>query len=341
MKKSRLIALAAFGLAVAYYFGAGRLELARIVKPLPNAPSALADGVAIDREQLLGDVRKLASVEFAGRKTGSDGSRKTQAFLQERFAALGLQMVGASYVHPFTFEHKSVKALVTPGRPFSTQYTAANVIGQIRGSQYPERYLVVSAHYDHFGTREGKLYPGADDNASGVAAMLAIAAYFKAHPPLHSVLFAAFDGEEMGLHGAKAFVAAPPVPLDKLVMDLNMDMVSHNEQNEIFASGTSYTPALKPLVEQAAKRATVKLMLGHDRPMLVAGNVEDWTDSSDHGPFHDAGIPFLYFGVEDHADYHAPSDTFEHINQDFFAKVAALLVDTAVTLDRNLETVRR
>jgi Zn-dependent M28 family amino/carboxypeptidase len=65
--------------------------------------------------------------------------------------------------------------------------------------------------------------------------------------------------------------------------------------------------------------------------------VEDWTASSDHGPFHDAGVPFLYFGVEDHADYHAPSDTFDNINQAFFVSVADLLVDVAATVDANLK----
>lgn len=119
-------------------------------------------------------------------------------------------------------------------------------------------------------------------------------------------------------------------------MNLNMDMVSHNDDNEIFVAGTHYTPALKPLVAQAAARSTVKVKPGHDKPMYLAGSVEDWTQGSDHGVFHDAGLPFLYFGVADHADYHQPSDTFERINQDFYVKVASLLVDVAATLDRKL-----
>ena len=69
----------------------------------------------------------------------------------------------------------------------------------------------------------------------------------------------------------------------------------------------------------------------------LPGALEDWTGSSDHGPFHEAGVPFLYFGVEDHADYHAASDTFEHINPVFFSSVANLLVDVAATLDANLK----
>jgi Zn-dependent M28 family amino/carboxypeptidase len=297
---------------------------------------SLAPAPKVDSARLLDDVRILASSEFGGRRTGSDGSRKAQAFLQARFEALALKPFGAAYAKPFSFTHRSVEPPATPARPIATAYPAAvNYVGYIAGSARPERFIVVSAHYDHLGIREGKLYPGADDNASGVAAMLAIAAWFKDHPPRHSIVFAAFDGEELGLEGARAFLAALPFPKAQLALNLNLDMVSHNDINQISVAGTSYSPALTPLVAQAASRSTVGIRFGHDRPQLPAG--EDWTGASDHGPFHEAGVPFLYFGVEDHADYHAPSDTFEHINQGFFINVAKLLVDVAATLDAGLK----
>ena len=342
MKTRLLRAAVLFALVGGYLAVSSKLELARIAVPLPGAAAAVTDAPQVDAQRLLDDVRTLASVEFAGRKTGSDGSRKAQAFLQARYEALGLKPFGAAYAQPFSFTDTSIKGLVTPGEPFKTEYSsAANYIGYLPGSQKPERFIVISAHYDHLGQRDGKLYPGADDNASGVGAMLAMAAWFKAHPPLHTIVFAAFDGEEQGLRGAKAFTAALPFPREQLAINLNLDMVSHNDNNEIFVAGTSYTPALKALVEQAAARSTVQVKLGHDRSQLVAGSVEDWTDASDHGPFHALGIPFLYFGVEDHPDYHAPSDTFEHINQGFYVKVAGLLVDMAAVLDQNVDTPRR
>jgi Zn-dependent M28 family amino/carboxypeptidase len=340
MKTSRPLLAAALlaaaaAAAAAYFAVTSKIEMARIATPLPAAATAPAP--VVDRARLLGDVRILASADFAGRRTGSEGSRKAQAFLQQRYEALGLKPFGSGYAQPFGFDHVSIKALLTPGRPSRTAYpSAANYIGYIPGSARPERFIVVSAHYDHLGVKEGKVYPGADDNASGVAAMLAVAAWFKAHPPRHTIVFAAFDGEELGKQGARAFLAALPFPKAQLAMNLNLDMVSHNDDNEIFAAGTSYTPAFKPLLAQAAARHTVKVRLGHDRSQLVAGSVEDWTGSSDHGPFHEAGVPFLYLGVEDHADYHAPSDTFEHINQAFFASAADLLVDLAATLDTGL-----
>jgi len=324
--------------AGAYVVVAGRLELARIAIALPSATAAGRPASKVDSARLLDDVRLLASSDMGGRRTGSDGSRKAQAFLQTRFEALGLKPFGAAYAAPFSFTLRSIGALVTPGQPYATTYpSAVNYTGYIAGSAKPERFMVVSAHYDHLGIKDGTLYPGADDNASGVAAMLAIAAWFKDHPPRHSIVFAAFDGEELGLQGARAFLAALPFAKAQLALNLNLDMVSHNDVNQIYVAGTSYSPQLTPLVAQAAARSSVKVKLGHDRSPLLAGAVEDWTDASDHGPFHDAGVPFLYFGVEDHADYHAPSDTFEHINQRFFISVASLLVDVAATLDAELE----
>ena len=84
----------------------------------------------------------------------------------------------------------------------------------------------------------------------------------------------------------------------------------------------------------------MKLLFGHDSRPAGARPDHDWTSSSDHGVFHKAGIPFLYFGVEDHADYHKPSDAFEKIEPKFFTEVARLLVSTAAILDQNLDTLK-
>lgn len=287
---------------------------------------------AIDSAALLDDVRTLSSAPYAGRRTGSDGSKLAQAYLAKRFEQLGLRPFGAGYATPFSFTQNSAKG------PVRTEYpSAANLVGFIRGSKAGARIILVSAHYDHLGVRDGVTYPGADDNASGVAAMLQIAGYFQKHPPRHTIVFAAFDAEELGLRGAQAFVAALPFARDKLSMNLNLDMVSRSDNKEIWAAGIYHTPALKEIVLSAASRSTVKVKLGHDRPALLAGTVEDWTASSDHGPFHAAGVPFLYFGVEDHADYHQPGDTFDKIDPAFFGQVGSLLVDVAATADAKLD----
>ncbi|MES2128678.1 MAG: M28 family peptidase [Pseudomonadota bacterium] len=341
MKKTRLLVAGAAFLALgAYYVGMGQVEQRRLATPLANANAPHRDAPDIDQAMLLDDLRALASAEFAGRKTGSEGSRKAQAYLLDRFEASGLTPYGKSYAQPFAFSHTSIKGLLKPGGSFRTAYPAAvNLVGFVRGTRTPDKVMVISAHYDHLGVRDGQTYFGADDNASGVAALLAIANWFRTHPPLHTIVFAAFDGEEMGSEGAKAFMAALPFPQAQLAMNLNLDMLAHNDKDEIFVAGTRFSPELVPLVEQAARRSMLKVKLGHDRSQLTAGSVEDWTHSSDHGPFHDAGVAFLYVGVEDHADYHAPTDTVEHSNKPFYGKVASLVVDMAMTLDRNLDEV--
>lgn len=295
----------------------------------------------VDTAALMEDVRILASTEFAGRKTGTAGSKLAQDFLVKRFAALGLQPFGANYLMPFSFTHTSIRQLAGAGKTARTHFpSAANVVGFIRGSKHPDRYLVVSAHYDHLGSRNDVVYHGADDNASGVASMLAVAAHFRRHPPDNTIVFAAFDAEELALQGAEAFVRALPFPRERLVMNLNLDMVSRNANNEIWVAGVFHTPAFKPLVEAAAGRSTVRVRQGHDKPPLFAASVEDWSGSSDHGAFHAAGAPFLYFGVDDHPDYHQPGDTADKIDPVFYTNVTKLLVDVASMLDLNLHTVR-
>ncbi|MGB9991628.1 M20/M25/M40 family metallo-hydrolase [Massilia sp. SM-13] len=340
-KKARVVrGLAVVAVLGAWFYGAGYLEAKRIAEPMPSAKLEAEAMPAAARTALLDDVRTLSSPEFEGRKTGSPGNKKAQALIEQRFAALGLQPFGGSFRQPFSFTHHSVKGLLTPGKHYETAYPdATNIVGWQRGIEKPDRYLVISAHYDHLGVRDGKIYHGADDNASGVAVLLAMAAWFKAHPPKHSVIFAAFDAEEQGLQGAKAFVARLPVPKEQVALNLNMDMISHNDQNQIFVAGTYHYPWLKPLVERAAAKSTVRVTAGHDMPQALAGKVEDWTGSSDHGAFHKAGIPFLYFGVEDHADYHASTDTFDRINADFFARVAQMLTGLSVLLDGQLAVI--
>ncbi len=343
MKKLHRLGIGALvGVAlVGAFVAAGKIEASRVGGPLARDPVAVAGAPVVDGAQLMTDLSTIASPAFEGRLTGTPGSRLAQAYITRRFQENGVKPFGATYAMPFAFTHNSIKGMLTPGRKRSTEYpSAVNLVGHIPGSVNPERYIVVSAHYDHFGARDGALRLGADDNASGVAAMLAVAAHFKAHPPRNSIVFAAFDSEELGVRGAAAFVNAPPVPLTKVALNLNFDMISRSDRNAIYAAGTSHTPALSALVAKAAAGSSVDVRLGHDRPIWLTGAYGDWTDSSDHRAFHERGIPFLYFGVEDHADYHQPGDTVDKIDPKFFTEVARLLVSAAVIVDQNLDTLK-
>jgi Zn-dependent M28 family amino/carboxypeptidase len=217
---------------------------------------------------------------------------------------LGLEPVAGQYVHPFVSARRN--------RPDSVR--GANVVAMLRGSVTPERIIVVSAHFDHVGVRNGLVFNGADDNASGTAAVLALAAHFAAHRPAHSILFAFFDAEEMGLLGARAFIADPPVSLAAIGANVNMDMVSRSDSGELYAAGAARYPQLRPLLEPLIALSPVKLRLGHDS----GSGRDDWTNLSDQGAFHAVGIPFVLFSVEDHADYHQATDDVERIQPAFY-----------------------
>ncbi len=279
---------------------------------------AQAPATRVDATRLLKDLATLAAPDMEGRLTGSPGNKRAQAYIFEQFKQLKLQPVGTSYEQKFSFRST---------REFPD---ATNLFASIRGTVEPDRYLIVSAHYDHLGVKDGATYHGADDNASGVAAMLAVARWFSTRPARISILFVAFDGEEEGLQGAKYFVQHPPMPVDRMAAVVNMDMVGRGDKNEIYVAGTSPYPQLKPIVDAAAKGRKIDVRLGHDRPGVPG--VEDWTFSSDHGPFHTAKVPFLYFGVEDHADYHKPTDTADKIPRAFYVEATELVLDTVQRL---------
>jgi hypothetical protein len=119
-----------------------------------------------------------------------------------------------------------------------------------------------------------------------------------------------------------------------VLLDVNMDMVSRNVKGELYASGAFSYPELRPILEEAQKAAKVKLMLGHDDPKL---GEDDWTNQSDQGPFNAAKIPFVYFGVEDHPDYHKPTDDFANIMPEFYVRAVETILNTVRLLDRKFD----
>ncbi len=292
----------------------------------PAKAEAAPGAKRIDAARLLEDVRELSSDAMEGRGAGTKGGEAARAFVERRFTELGLKPLWPSFEQPF--EVKNAGATLK----------CANVVAYVRGSAQPDSLVVVTAHYDHLGVRNGKIYNGADDNASGVAALLQLAAHFARAAPRHTMVFAALDAEEEGLYGARALVKQLRAEKREVALDVNMDMVSHSERGELYASGAYYTPALKPLLERVAAHAPARLLLGHDRP--EQGH-DDWTNQSDQYAFHQAGIPFVYFGVEDHKDYHKPTDDFETITPDFFVRAAETILEAVETLDAGLPAAKQ
>ena len=283
----------------------------------------------VDREQLLRDIRILSEDYFEGRKTDTRGGFLGQGYVIGRFSGIGVNSFSTTFTQPFEFVNQR------SGEEFSH---AANVIGYIEGSANPDEFIVVTAHFDHLGMRNGEIFNGADDNASGVGGLLAAAEWFMHNPPQNSMIFIGFDAEEQGLQGARYFIQNPVVPLESIIMNVNLDMISLNHDNELYAVGTYHYPYLRPLIEQATSDGPVNVLFGHDSPDLPAG--EDWTMSSDHGPFHEAGIPFIYFGVEDHPYYHTPDDIFENITPEFYYNAVTTIINVIRSFDEQSDQIK-
>ena len=276
---------------------------------------------------LMSYVSTLASASMEGRRTGTPGNVQARALVVEQFKAAGLTPLGTNYEMPFTFQRRQ------QGNAQPAAMSGVNIGGVCRGSGAKDSgAMVISAHYDHLGVRDGAIYHGADDNASGVAILVALARQCKQSPWMHDAMLVAFDAEELGLQGARAFVTSPPVPKERIAINLNLDMVARGDKGELYIAGTSHTPVLRKVLQPVATSASIKVLFGHDS----GGGQQDWTTQSDHGAFHASGIPFLYFGVEDHPDYHRPTDTADKINAKFFYESARTILNAVDAVDRAL-----
>ncbi len=272
-------------------------------------------------DSLLASVAYISSNKFQGRKTGEVGAELARAYIISKFKTYNVVPFGDSYEQHFeaTLKKKTLKA--------------TNVIGLIKGTTYPDKYIVLSAHYDHVGVIKGKIYNGADDNASGVGSLFAIAEYLEKNPPKHSVLLVAFDMEENGLKGAIYFVETALKDELKLVFNINMDMISRSKKNEIYAVGQLTQKELQPIIASIKLPENFSIAKGHE------GNdgTRNWLLASDHTPFYKKGIPILYFGVDDHEDYHRPTDDFDRIDKAFYVKAVTVIVRTFVAIDSHYQ----
>ncbi|ABI73540.1 M20/M25/M40 family metallo-hydrolase [Shewanella frigidimarina] len=264
--------------------------------------------------QITQDITTLSSTEFQGRKTDSEGARLTQAYLITRFTEMGLQPWQPNFAVPFSFQHQ-----------FST-VSGVNIIATIAAKTRSNRWRVITAHYDHLGQTANKMYPGADDNASGIAGMMAIAAQWQENPPLDDVnlMIVATDAEEPGLYGSYALVTLlQQYPLMDIELSVNLDMIGHPDRRRaIYMEGQknlSNFESIKPLLMQQTQ-----LCIRTHHTNLLSGRMKksDWLRASDHYPFHKAGYSWVYFGVPPHAQYHTADDTIATLDIDFIVAVA-------------------
>lgn len=277
------------------------------------------DGTHISKEEVLNHLVFLSSDALLGRRTGEPGNIEARNYIVDYLLSKDLEVL----LQPFSFERRG------------NSYEAVNIITTIKGTENPENYIAITAHYDHVGVGKAiagdSIYNGADDNASGTAALMVMASYFKENPPKNSLLFIAFDAEELGLQGAKYFVENKGD--QNIILNINLDMISRNDNNEIYICGTRFTPSLQQYFNSIPENALpIKVSLGHDG----LDGKSNWSTQSDHFHFYRNNIPFMYFGVEDHDDYHKPGDEFSKIHPDFYHKVVQFITNTISDLDSKL-----
>ncbi|MGH7542437.1 MAG: M20/M25/M40 family metallo-hydrolase [Gemmatimonadota bacterium] len=291
---------------------------------LQEAAATITPGDMLDR------ISFLASDDLGGRATLSPGLERAAEYLAAEFGRLGLEPGGdgGTFVQRYP--------LTGSAGGDDPASAAPNVVAILRGADPALRdtYVVFSAHMDHLGTGHpdaagDSIYNGADDDASGTAALIEVAEAFATLPeaPARSLLFLAVSGEEGGLLGSRWFADHPPFPIDRLVADLNVDMISRNAPETIVLVGQEYS-SLGPLIRSIA----------HDRPELELDVLSDpWPEQgfffrSDHYSFASKGIPAIFFFAGTHEDYHRPSDEVERIDPDKAARVARLVFYTAAAV---------
>lgn len=315
---------------VAMFVAAGLVGCARAGGGKPAPAAHFCNG--IDAESIRADIAELASDEMNGRFWRSEDGWRAARWVAARFADAGLEpLPGRSDMFvPVTDDaaaSPNVVAWLPPmPRPRSADGAGRDGSGGDSGTG-PDAtgpVVAVSAHYDHLRPArrgEDRIFNGADDNASGVCAMIAVAhalnrARGDERAPRCGILFIAFTGEEAGLIGSRAFVRDGTVPTERVRALLNMDMVSRSDDGAIRVDGGEVgAPVTAALVRLAPAVGLA----------LVVDTHPEWLPRSDQGPFLARGVPAVLLSVEDHEDYHTVRDEVDRIDADLAARTARLV----------------
>jgi len=275
---------------------------ARRVVPAPAKPaSCVDDGTPYDLAVMKQRVEYLAGKDLDGRVPGTDGDRATRTFIAERFACLGLRGAGegGDFELPFEVEGK----------------TTANVVGYIPGTdpKVGSEIIYVGAHHDH----EGHGHFGANDNASGVVGLLAVAQAIRQRKmkPHRTIVFATFGAEELGMVGSYYLAAHPPkeLPNAKVVQFINLDMIgSHSSRGLVAAMGARPKLASRPFVDRLART--------FPRLNIAAGGI---ARGSDYEPLCKLGVPYVFLWTPDARCYHRACDTPDRIDYKHMVDIAA------------------
>ena len=281
----------------------------------------------INRSSAEATINFLASDELQGREAGGHGSRVTSEYIVSLLQWMGVSPLADSYFQPFDAYRKERQkkgrlevhpdSIAKLKQEVHQKLSMRNVLGMIPGKNTKE-YVIVGAHFDHLGidpVLDGdQIYNGADDNASGVSAVLQIARAFLAsgQQPERNVIFAFWDGEEKGLLGSKYFVQTCPF-LSQIKGYLNFDMIGRNNKPQQPKQVVYFYTAAHPVFGDWLKEDIRKYGL------QLEPDYRAWENpigGSDNGSFAKVGIPIIWYHTDGHPDYHQPSDHADRLNWD-------------------------
>jgi Zn-dependent M28 family amino/carboxypeptidase len=282
----------------------------------------------ITAEKLKTRLYVVASDEMEGRDTGSKGQKKAGKYLIEQYKKSQISFpTGAKNYY------QEIPASYLNAKRNENLPDSENIWAYIEGSEKPDEVLIISAHYDHVGIKNGDVYNGADDDGSGTVAILQIAEAFQkakneGHGPKRSILFLHVTGEEHGLHGSRFYSENPLFPIANTVADINIDMIGRrdvehaNTNNYVYVIGADRLSSDLHNITVAQNEKYTKMDL--DFKFNDPKDPNHFYERSDHYNFAKNGIPavFLFNGV--HADYHQKSDEPNKIEYDALAKRAQL-----------------
>ncbi len=283
---------------------------------------------SVTTQQLCEHVEKIASPAMQGRETNSDGARTAAQYIANCFAKYKLiPYTPTSYLQRFETYVQGV------------EFKGANVIGYIEGYEFKEEAVVVSAHYDHFGMWNGVVYPGADDNASGIAALLEIAEAISfmrdmGYHPRRSIVFIAFDAKEKSMAGSDYYTKNPLHSMPKTIADLNMDVIGRTDTPPgkdssyvLIVGANRISSAMQDLSDHLNKSRNVGLHIDYSYYDSKTFS-ELMYLISDQANFGRYGVPVMYFTSGMHDDLYKPTDTPDKINYEVLKKRAQLVFYT-------------
>lgn len=290
----------------------------------PVKPAIVNYMNSITAEELKTHLYIVASDEMQGRNTGEEGQKKAGKYLIEQYVKNGISFPkGAStFYQPIPSSYFQ--------RAFAPKLgDSENIWAFIEGSEKPDEILVISAHYDHVGMKNGEIYNGADDDGSGTVALLEIAQAFKkakdeGFGPKRSILFLHVTGEEHGLHGSRYYSEHPLFPLEKTIADINIDMIGrrddfHKESNNyVYVIGSDYLSTDLYNITEEANKKYVNLTV--DYKYNDRNDPNRFYYRSDHYNFAKHNIPSVFLFNGTHEDYHLPGDDPSKIEYDALAK---------------------